>query len=84
MSGITEPLMSQLILPEALAERLNVTIETLRNWRNDGVGPNYVKLTNTPKGRVRYRMSDVLAWEQSLATHYQNVQKKAEEAYDRI
>jgi transposase len=73
--------LSQLMSSRNLAERLNVTVETLANWRNKGMGPAYLKLTPGPRGHVRYRMADVVAWEQSLVRHQQTVQVNAEGAY---
>lgn len=74
----------QLITPKALAERLGVTVETLKNWRNEGRGPNYVKFSPGSRGHVRYRLSDVIAWEDSLPAHCQTVQQDAEAAYGRL
>lgn len=46
-----------------LAEREGVPIETCYSWNVTGKGPTYLKI-----GRhVRYRLSDVLAWEESRA-----------------
>ena len=45
-----------------LAERLNVPAKTPAEWATKGTGPRYAKF-----GRhVRYRISDVVAWEDSL------------------
>ena len=73
--------LSQLMSSRNLAERLNVTAETLANWRNKGMGPAYLKLTHGPRGHVRYRLADVIAWEESLAKHSQLVRQNAEAAY---
>lgn len=40
----------------------NLSPRTLRNWRNRGVGPVYLRIG----GRVVYRVSDLDAW---LASH---------------
>jgi hypothetical protein len=45
------------------------------------MGPAYLKLTPGPRGHVRYRMADLVAWEQSLVRHQQTVQVNAEGAY---
>lgn len=43
-----------------LSERLQIPAQSLAVWRMKGLGPKYFKA-----GRhVRYRLSDVLAWEQ--------------------
>lgn len=44
-----------------LAEREGVPVATVYRWNSDGTGPRYLKV-----GRhVRYRLADVLAWEES-------------------
>jgi predicted DNA-binding transcriptional regulator AlpA len=46
-----------------LAERYQISVATVRNWRIRGTGPKAVKI-----GRfLRYRFDDVLAWEHQLA-----------------
>lgn len=49
--------------PAELAERLDVSVGTLANWRWRGEGPRYVKLGAARSSRVRYRAEDVTAWE---------------------
>lgn len=44
------------------AELLQVSAQTLRNWRWRGRGPKFLRLSSN---RVRYRLSDVLDWMQS-------------------
>ena len=70
--------LSSLSIGKNLAERLNVTRETLANWRNKGLGPAFVKLTEGRRGHVRYRLADVMAWEESLTRHSQMVTQNAE------
>lgn len=36
---------------------------TLENWRSDGKGPKYIKLTRETNGPIIYRIVDVLAYE---------------------
>jgi phage terminase Nu1 subunit (DNA packaging protein) len=67
---------SQLITRKSLAKLLNVTVQTLANWRSKGMGPPYLKLTDGQRGHVRYCLADVVAWEQSLARHSQKVVKE--------
>lgn len=44
-----------------LAEREQVSVETVRTWNRTRTGPRFMKI-----GRhVRYRLADVLAWEDS-------------------
>ncbi|WP_408951592.1 helix-turn-helix transcriptional regulator [Lysobacter sp. Hz 25] len=47
----------------ALAERWQLAASTLRKWRSRGDGPAYTKLG----GRVRYRVVDVLRYEQQVS-----------------
>jgi predicted DNA-binding transcriptional regulator AlpA len=47
--------------PEDLAEREDVSVWTVYDWNKRRTGPRYMKI-----GRhVRYRLADVLAWEES-------------------
>ncbi|MEV6820185.1 helix-turn-helix domain-containing protein [Nocardiopsis dassonvillei] len=47
--------------PEELAERESVPLQTVYQWNHRGDGPRFMKI-----GRhVRYRLADVLAWEES-------------------
>jgi len=47
--------------PAELAGRLGVPLETIYGWNKLHTGPRFMKV-----GRhVRYRLADVLAWEES-------------------
>jgi predicted DNA-binding transcriptional regulator AlpA len=47
--------------PQALADRYGLPLETVYGWNKTRSGPKYLKI-----GRhVRYRLSDVLAWEKT-------------------
>ena len=52
--------------PDDLAERESVPVTTVYQWNSRGTGPRYMRM-----GRhVRYRLADVIAWENSrYATH---------------
>jgi hypothetical protein len=53
------------LTPAALAERLDVTETTLRDWRADNRGPAYIRGESAgDKATIRYRLADVEAWEQ--------------------
>jgi cytochrome b len=43
-----------------LAEHWQVAESTLERWRSEGIGPIFLKL----HGSVRYRLSDVVAFEE--------------------
>jgi hypothetical protein len=49
----------KMITQKELAERWSLAEATLERWRSIGIGPHYVKLMS----RVRYRLSDVEAFE---------------------
>jgi predicted site-specific integrase-resolvase len=52
--------------PAALADRLDVSTETLRDWRRYGRGPAYIRSEGAAdKGTIRYRLADVEEWEES-------------------
>jgi predicted DNA-binding transcriptional regulator AlpA len=49
--------------PVQLAERYSVPLETVYGWNKTRTGPRFMKI-----GRhVRYRLADVIAWEDSRA-----------------
>jgi predicted DNA-binding transcriptional regulator AlpA len=49
--------------PAELAERYDVPLETVYGWNKTRTGPRFMKI-----GRhVRYRLADVIAWENSRA-----------------
>lgn len=49
-----------LVTSAVLAQRWRLTEDHLSNWRRAQKGPAFIKL---PSGSVRYRLSDVVAWE---------------------
>ena len=44
------------------ANFLGINPKTLANWRSLGLGPNYIRYGDGPKGRVVYDMSDLIAF----------------------
>jgi predicted DNA-binding transcriptional regulator AlpA len=49
--------------PAELAKRYDLPVETIYGWNKQRTGPRYLKV-----GRhVRYRLADVIAWEDSRA-----------------
>lgn len=44
-----------------VAEMINVSVHTLRTWRERGRGPKYIKAEGK-RGAVRYELDDVLKW----------------------
>ncbi|MFJ4879354.1 helix-turn-helix transcriptional regulator [Streptomyces sp. NPDC088745] len=53
---------SDLLKPAEVASLLRVSVGTLANWRAKGVGPQFLKLSETPNAPVRYRRSVVEAY----------------------
>ena len=53
------PTTNLLLTEQQLAERWAISVKTLQNRRVSGGFVPYIKLSRT----VRYRLSDVLAWE---------------------
>lgn len=54
------------LTPVDLARRLGVSVDTLARWRCQGIGPLYIKPGgNAKQARVRYRLSDIEAWEEA-------------------
>ena len=49
--------------PVDLAEREHVPLQSVYEWNSKGTGPRYLRI-----GRhVRYRLADVIAWENARA-----------------
>lgn len=69
------------LTPRQLASRLNVSVGTLANWRNQGIGPDGVRLTPTLRGRVRYPLQAVIEWENSRPCIVSSVTKDVEAAH---
>lgn len=44
-----------------VAEMINVSVYTLRTWRERGRGPKFIKAEGK-RGVVRYSIDDVLKW----------------------
>ncbi len=50
---------SELLTPDEVAKQMGLSIETLAQWRSQGKGPMYVKIS---RNCVRYRQSDLDGW----------------------
>ncbi|QKW10871.1 helix-turn-helix domain-containing protein [Streptomyces sp. NA04227] len=53
---------SQRLTPVEAGKIMGVSPQTLANWRWQGIGPTYVKLTPGRGGRIRYTRASVDAW----------------------
>jgi predicted site-specific integrase-resolvase len=49
-----------LLTPDQVAERYQISPDSLKEWRYKGRGPKYIRIGK----RVRYRESDLLRWEE--------------------
>ena len=58
---MTPPKATRHLTPEELAERLGRPVGTLKRWRRTRYGPPFMHVG----GRVRYRLTDVEAWEKT-------------------
>lgn len=59
--------LETLFTTEQLAARLSITRGTLEKWRMSGKGPAFLKFGRSLRGgSVRYRLSDIMTWENSL------------------
>ena len=63
MSAASQPPDQHLITPAQLAIRWGLSLHTLSQWRVNNSGPAYLRLGDGERPRIRYRMSDVLAYE---------------------
>lgn len=49
------------LTPQELADRLGISLRTVRNWRARGTDPVAIKVGHF----IRYKLSDVEAWEEA-------------------
>jgi predicted DNA-binding transcriptional regulator AlpA len=59
----TQKTDEQYLSVDDLAERYGVAVQTVYHWNHRRSGPRYIKVGRLP----RYRLSDVIAWEDSRA-----------------
>lgn len=53
-----------MLTTEELARRWKIAQNTLRKWRVDGFGPNYIKMGDGKNATVRYKLQDIEAYEE--------------------
>ena len=63
MSAASQPPDQHLITPAQLASRWGLSLNTLSQWRAAGMGPAYLRIGDGKRPSIRYRMSDILAYE---------------------
>lgn len=52
----------RLLTTREAAEALALSPRTLEAFRLRGNGPDYIRIGTSPRGAVRYREADLLAW----------------------
>lgn len=57
--------VEHLLTPEDLAERWGMTVSGLAQQRSEGRGPKFIKLGRSYSSPVRYRMADIIDYEDS-------------------
>lgn len=51
-----------------VAARIGISVETLYNWQMVGKGPKGRKLSSSHRSQTRWKLKDVIEWENSLPT----------------
>lgn len=64
MTVVDEHILNVWLTREQLASRFQLSVITLAQWAGHGEGPRFHKFG----GRVRYKVSDVEAWEADQVT----------------
>lgn len=67
MSAASQSPDQHLITPAQLALRWGLNLNTLSQWRAAGTGPKFIRLGDGNRPRIRYRMSDIIAYERESA-----------------
>ena len=55
--------VERLLTTEQLGERWAMDPGTIENWRNADKGPVFLKMGDAGSAPVRYRLSDIIAYE---------------------
>jgi len=58
--------MEHYLLSPEVARRLGLSPSTLRRWRADKRGPEFIRLGKNPRSRVLYRVAAVEDWLKTL------------------
>lgn len=66
-----------LLTPADAASSIGVSADTLREWRQRGYGPSYVRVGRGPRARVRYPSDDLRAWSEGLERHQSTAEYSA-------
>jgi len=57
--------MSAILTTEELASRWDMHPGSLERWRKQGAGPKFIKLGEAGPARIRYRLEDIVKYEES-------------------
>ena len=68
---------AKLLTPAAVADLLNLKMQSLRVRRMRGLGPPFIRLGNGPTSRCAYRESDVARWIAERPTFTGTCEEKA-------
>lgn len=60
---------ARLLKPEAAAEFLAVSVQTLARWRCERIGPVYIRLNNGGKSSIRYARPALIEYAAVHAVH---------------
>lgn len=63
--------MKDVLTPEQLVSRWHneITLKTLANWRSMGKGPKFFRPNGGKRGKILYRLAEVLRIEESGKGH---------------
>lgn len=64
--------MEKYVSTATLAELLDVSQESLKQWRADRTGPPWIKLGHGPRGHIRYPLAGLQGWLDSLPASEQD------------
>ena len=53
---------SDVLTSEEAANVIGVSEYTMRQWRREGHGPQWLRITDGPKGGIRYRRESIDEW----------------------
>jgi hypothetical protein len=66
----------KLLSPAAVANALGIKPQSLRLRRMKGLGPPYLRLSDSPTARVYYREAEFLAWLESKPSRMGTAEEK--------
>ena len=52
----------EIMSADEAAALIGVSAQTLKKWRREGTGPAWSRLSDGPKGHVRYRRDAIYEW----------------------